>query len=62
MVSHKHGLGVSITAKRGLHVFFHKKTSGFNECVAKKMRGAKGDRQSIRNQFSSAAKGCHGSK
>jgi len=59
MASHKHGLGVSITAKRGLHVFFAKKSSMRNMCIGAKLRGQKGGGQpGVRGRFISAAKSC----
>jgi len=61
--SHKHGLMVSVTPKRGLHVYFQKRASGFNECVGDQMRGKKyKTRADVRNSFSSAVATCSGKK
>jgi hypothetical protein len=61
--SHKHGLMVSMTPKRGLHVYFQKKASGFNECIGKAIRGKKfPSRQAVRDAFTSAVAGCAGRK
>jgi len=57
--SHKHGLMVSVTPKRGLHVYFQKKPSAFNECVGNTLRGAKsGSRANARDHFGKAAFHC----
>ena len=58
MASHKHGLMVNITNKRGLHVYFTKKASGRNLCIADAMRGKGGSRTAIRQAFAAAAKSC----
>lgn len=56
--SHKHGLMVSITPKRGLHVYFQKRASGYNRCIGDKVRGATGNREAIRSAFKSAVAAC----
>lgn len=59
MASRKHGLMVNITDKRGLHVYFRKKASGFNQCIGDKLRGQKhSSRASVRSAFKSAAASC----
>ena len=42
--------------KRG--VVFSRKPSKFNNCIADKMRGQSGSRESIKNAFTAAAKAC----
>ena len=59
MTSHKNGLGVSITDKRGLHVFFGKKKTDFNICVGKALRGKGGN---MRANFRAAVQSCKGSR
>jgi len=57
--SHKHGLMVSITPKRGLHVYFQKKASGYNMCIGDRLRGGRpGSRGAARSAFTSAVSGC----
>lgn len=60
--SHKGGLMVSVTGKRGLHVYFQKRASGYNECIANQLRhkgGGKGSgRAAQRTKFTSAVSGC----
>lgn len=57
--SHKHGLTVSITPKRGLHVYFQKRASGFNQCIGDKLRHGKyADREAVRAGFKSAVAAC----
>lgn len=57
--SHKNGLMVSISPKRGLHVYFQKKASGYNHCIGDAMRHkAGGSRESVRSSFSAAASSC----
>ncbi|MDP2158917.1 MAG: hypothetical protein Q8K02_00405, partial [Flavobacterium sp.] len=57
----KNGLVVNITPKRGLHVYFQKKASGFNQCIGDALRHkAGGSRESVRNSFSAAASSCAG--
>lgn len=58
MSSHKHGLVVSMTNKRGLHVYFTKKASERNRCIGEKMRGQHGSGSSIRAAFKAAASSC----
>ncbi|MCZ7404256.1 MAG: hypothetical protein O8C67_04905 [Candidatus Methanoperedens sp.] len=36
--SHKGGLMVSITGKRGLHVYFQKRASAYNRCIGDAVR------------------------
>lgn len=64
--SHKGSLMVSITGKRGLHVYFQKKASQYNECIANQLRnkgGGKGStRKAQRDKFTSAVAGCKGSR
>jgi hypothetical protein len=61
MVSHKHGLGVSITDRRGLHVFFRKNPTNFNICVGDHMKGVKAKGKSaIRTEFIKAVGACKG--
>lgn len=62
MVSHKNGLTVSMTDKRGLHVYFRKRASGFNHCVGSKLRGGHGNREARKAAFKSAVQSCRGSK
>lgn len=40
--SHKSGLMVSMTGKRGLHVYFQKRASGYNQCISEQIRKAPG--------------------
>jgi len=57
--SHKHGLMVSITSKRGLHVYFQKRASGFNMCIGEKIRGGSyASRAAVRAAFTSAVASC----
>ena len=57
--SRKHGLVVSITAKRGLHVYFQKKASGYNQCIGDKLRGGSyTSRAAVRAAFKSAVAAC----
>jgi hypothetical protein len=61
--SHRHGLMVSITPKRGLHVYFQKRASGYNQCVGAGVRSAgvrgKGiGRQAVRSAFKQAVQKC----
>ena len=57
--SHKSGLMVSITGKRGLHVYFQKKASRFNNCIGDKLRhGNYSNRESVRSAFKTAVAGC----
>jgi len=58
MVSRKWGLVVGISPKRGLHVYFRKKASAFNQCVGDKLRGKTGTRAQIRSNFAAAARAC----
>ncbi len=59
MTSHKHGLGVSITDERGLHVFFKKKQSEYNRCIGAALRGKGGN---MRQNFRSAVASCRGKR
>ncbi|TSA56167.1 hypothetical protein D4R42_04080 [bacterium] len=57
--SHKHGLMVSITPKRGLHVYFQKKASGFNMCIGDAIRGGSyASRKAVRDAFKAAVSKC----
>lgn len=60
--SHQGLLMVSVTGKRGLHVYFKKKASGRNLCIANKLRkqgGGKGSgRAKIRGLFKTAVTQC----
>jgi len=57
--SHKHGLMVSITPKRGLHVYFQKRASGFNMCIGDKLRHGKyTNREDVRKAFKGAVGAC----
>ena len=56
--SHRHGLMVSITPKRGLHVYFQKKASRFNACIGEALRHGHGSRESIKSAFKSAVNKC----
>jgi len=57
--SHKHGLMVSITQKRGLHVYFQKKASRYNNCIGDKMRGGSySNRDAVKAAFKSAVQSC----
>lgn len=57
--SHKHGLMVSITPKRGLHVYFQKRASGYNMCIGDAIRGKKfASRKAVRDAFTAAVAGC----
>lgn len=50
---------VSITPKRGLHVYFQKKASGFNMCIGDKMRhGDYANREAVRGAFKAAVSAC----
>jgi len=50
---------VSITPKRGLHVYFQKKASGFNMCIGDKLRGGSyANRAAVRAAFKSAVAAC----
>jgi hypothetical protein len=50
---------VSITPKRGLHVYFQKRASGFNMCIGEKLRNQKfSSRAAVRSAFTSAVAGC----
>jgi hypothetical protein len=50
---------VSITSKRGLHVYFQKRASGFNMCVGEHIRGKKySNRAEVRNAFKGAVQAC----
>jgi len=63
MASHKHGLGVSISPKRGLHVFFAKKASQFNRCIADACRTGKGrggSKNDVITRFEGAVSRCKG--
>lgn len=59
--SRKHGLTVSISPKRGLHVYWTKKPSAYNNCIAEKMRAKRGtftDRASVKKAFTEAVGEC----
>ena len=61
--SHKHGLMVSISDKRGLHVYFRKKASGYNNCVGESIRksgkaGKGAGREAVRAKFRAAVATC----
>ncbi len=58
--SHRHGLMVSITPKRGLHVYFQKRASGFNQCIGSKLRGGHGNREARKAAFKGAVQQCRG--
>lgn len=57
--SRKHGLTVSITGKRGLHVYFTKKASAYNNCIGDRLRGGKpAGREQAKSAFRTAVSGC----
>ena len=60
--SHKHGLMVSLTPKRGLHVYFQKRASGYNMCIGDELRGRGGGpgsgRAEQRGKFTKAVATC----
>lgn len=65
MASRKHGLVVSLTDKRGLHVQFRKKPSERNRCIgdyAKKQLGPKGTntRAQVSAAFKAGVAACSG--
>jgi len=50
---------VSITQKRGLHVYFQKKASRYNNCIGDKMRGGSySNRDAVKAAFKSAVQSC----
>lgn len=57
--SHKNGLMVSMTAKRGLHVYFQKRASTRNQCIGSKLRGQHGNKASRIAAFKAAVAACH---
>ena len=59
--SRKHGLVVSISPKRGLHVYFQKKASAFNNCIGDILRrGKPANRAAAKEAFSAAVRQCAG--
>lgn len=57
--SHKHGLMVSISPKRGLHVYFQKTASAYNNCIGDKIRGGNyASRAAVKAAFKSAVSAC----
>lgn len=57
--SHKGGLMVSMSPKRGPHIYFQKRASGFNMCIGDRLRnGSPGTREAARQAFKSAVSGC----
>lgn len=60
--SHKGGLMVSLSPQRGPHLYFQKRPSGYNQCVATELRGKGGGkgstRKAQRDKFTTAVSGC----
>jgi len=61
MASRKNGLTVSISPKRGLHVYWTKDASKYNTCIGDKIRGGTyANRAAVKAAFESAVASCAG--